>query len=717
MHVATESALPPQRYGGRILPLTSVNDDSALALTPLQASRLREGRNGCSASPDTGQQAAACSSECAAISRTPAGKRVVRNLFEFDTTMTVRTLAPRAPRAAPSLLCLAVLASSAATAFAQTQLTPIVVTGSREPQPLERVTADLVVIGAERIRASSADSVEDLLRREAGVQVSRNGGPGQSAGVFIRGAGSSNTVVLIDGVRIGSGTLGLVEFEALGLSQIERIEVLRGPGSSLYGADAVGGVIQIFTKRGEGEPRFTAKGAIGGYRSYEGGAAVSGATGGFDYAASVGREKSRGVSVLKPGDQFGNYNPDDDGYTRDTGQFKLGFTPAAGHRIGLNVVESRLNAQFDGSEYAPPTYTQDASPDFRNKLKTSVVSLEYRGVISPNWTTTSQLAHNDDDLKSGASTIDRFRTRRDQLTWQNALRLDASNQFVLAYEHLSEKVESTLYVTDEKRSNNAFVLGYTGDFGPQVLTVDVRRDQNSVYGGETTGRLGWRMEVAKGLRVRALAGTTFRAPSFNELFYPGYGVPSVTPERGRSVELGLNWRSGDSEASATVYQNRVRDLISYESNNAFCPADPAYAYGCARNIGRARLQGATLSGTHRIGALRIGGTIDFLDAKDLDTGNRLSRRAAHQEALSADYDLGAWRFGAALLAVGARPDGTATLGGYATLDLSARWRFAPQWQLEAKLLNATDRQYEPARDYQPLGRQAWIGVRFDSKGI
>jgi len=616
--------------------------------------------------------------------------------------------------------CFGVLAALAAVAppvLAQTQLTPIVVTGSREPQPLDRVTADLVVIDAARIRASSADSVEDLLRREAGVQVSRNGGPGQNANVFIRGAGSANTVVLIDGVRIGSGTLGLVEFEAIGLSQIDRIEVLRGPGSSLYGADAVGGVIQIFTKRGEGDPRFTANGAVGGKRSYEGDVGVSGAGGGFDYAAALGREKSRGVSALKPADQFGNYNPDDDGYVRDTARFKLGFAPATGHRIGLNVVESRLNAQYDASEFAPPTFAQDASPDFRNKLKTSVVSLDYRGVISPNWTTTAQVAHNDDDLKSGGNIIDRFRTRRDQVTWQNALKLDASNQFMLAWEHLSEKAESTAYVAEEKRSNNALVLGYTGEFGAHVLSADVRRDRNSVYGGETTGRLGWSMDLAKGLRVRALAGTTFRAPSFNELFYPGYGVPTLTPERGRSVELGLNWRAGDSEAAATVYQNRVRDLIAYEGNSAFCPADPSYSFGCARNVGRARLQGVTLSGAQRFGALRVSGTVDFLDAKDLDTGNRLSRRAAHQESLAADYDVGAWRLGGALLAVGARPEGTATLRRYTTLDLTARWRFAPQWQLEAKLLNASDRQYEPARDYQPIGRQAWLGLRFDSKGL
>ena len=643
--------------------------------------------------------------------------------------MISRCSAPRAPRAvrSPLLSCLglasmAALATLATPVSAQNRLNPVVVTGSREPEPLDRVTADVVVIDAERIRASTADSVEDLLRREAGVQVSRNGGPGQSAGVFIRGAGSSNTVVLVDGVRIGSATLGLVAFEAIGLAQIERIEVLRGPGSSLYGADAVGGVIQIFTKRGEGDTRFFANGAVGGYHSRETNVGASGAQGGLDYAASLGREGSHGVSALKPGDQFGNYNPDTDGFTRDIGQFKLGYSLAPGHRVGLNVVQSRLNSQYDGSEYLPPNYVQDASPDFRNKLHSGVVSLDYRGVINSAWTATAQLAHNDDDLKSGGNVIDRFRTRRDQFTTQAAWKAGADQQLVLAYEHLNEKADSTQYLGPVKRSNNAFVLGYTGQFGAQVLQADVRHDDNSVYGGNTTGRLGWSMEVVKDVRVRALAGTTFRAPSFNDLFYPGYGVSGypgfdVTPEHGRSMELGLNWRHASGEVGLTVYRNRVRDMIGYEVDNTLCPPTPAFQYGCARNIGHAQLQGATLSGSQTWGALRVSGTVDVLDAKDLDTGQRLVRRAAHQESLLADYDMGVWSFGAALLAVGARPDGTVTLAAYETLDLRARWRFAPQWQLEAKLLNATDRTIEPVRDYQSLGRQAWIGVRFDSQGL
>ncbi len=637
--------------------------------------------------------------------------------------MSFRCSAPCAPvafgRAAGGVL--AVLVSVTAPAYGQTSLSPVVVIGSREPEPIDRVTADVVVIAAERVRESSADSVEDLLRREAGVQVSRTGGPGQAASVFIRGAGASNTVVLIDGVRIGSATLGQVGFESIGLAQIDHIEVLRGPATSLYGADAVGGVVQIFTRRGQGAPAFTANAAIGGYGSKQGGVGVSGTGGHVDYAVAVARERSRGVSALKPGDTFGNFNPDEDGFTRDTGQFKLGFTPAAGHRVGVTAVLSRLNSQYDASESLPPNFNQDASPDFRNKLRSTVFSLDYRGLISSAWTTSAQLSHNEDDLHSGGTVVDRFRTRREQLTWQNALSLAVGQQLVLAYEHLNERADSAAFLSDEKRSNNAFIAGYTGQFGTQVLQADVRHDQSSVDGGQTTGRLGGSIEVAPGLRLRALAGTTFRAPSFNELYYPGFGVVDglyrIRPEQGRSIELGLNWRSGESEAAATIYQNRVRDLILYEGDASFCPPAIDYQYGCARNAGRARLQGATLSGAQRFGALRVSGTLDFLDAKDQDTGHRLSRRASHQESVGADYDFGAWRVGAALLAVGARPDGTVTLGGYATLDLSARWRFAPQWQLEAKLLNATGRQYEPVHDYQALGRQAWIALRYASAGL
>lgn len=623
-----------------------------------------------------------------------------------------------APRAPWVIACLgSILSAAAAAQTGQTALDPVVVTATRTPVPLTQVTADVVVIDRATIEASTADSVEDLLRREAGLQLSRTGGPGQSAGVMIRGANTSQTVVLVDGVRIGSATLGQPAFEALSLLEIDHIEVLRGPASSLYGADAIGGVVQIFTRRGSAESRFGASAAVGGYGSGTADAHLSGMLGAFDYAVSVGHEQSDGVSALLPTEPYGDYNPDRDGYSRESGQIRLGYTPAEGHHIGLNVIENHLNSQYDSAEYPPPDYTADASPDFRNHLSTHIASLDYRGRITPAWTTSVQLSHDEENLKSGGNDISHYVTRRDDATWQNTWTPFDGQQLIGAVEYMNERASADSYTAPVQRHNTGLVLGYAGTFGAQSVQADVRYDDNSVYGSTTTGRVGWSMALLPGLRVRALAGTTFRAPSFNDLYYPGYGVDTVRPEHGRSVELGLNWQSGDTSAAATIYQNRVRDLITYEPDRSFCPSDPSYDFGCARNVDHARLQGVTLTGAQRWGGFKLGATIDFLDAIDTTTGERLPRRADHQESVTADYTIGAWTFGAALLDVGARPDSGTTLSAYATIDLRATWRFAPHWQAEAKLLNAGDRDVQSALYYQSLGRQAWIGVRYEGRGL
>ncbi len=624
--------------------------------------------------------------------------------------------APRAPSTPRRLWLLACASLLSAGATAQTELAPVVVTATREAQPLSAINSDLIVIDARRIRDSSADSFEDLLRREAGVQLSRNGGPGQSASVLIRGSGAGSSVVLIDGVRVGSATLGQAALEALSLSQIERIEILRGPGSSLYGADAVGGVVQVFTRRGEAGTRVTAEVAVGGHGSLLAATSLSGASRQFDYSIGASHEHSDGVSTLRPGDQFGNFNPDRDGFRRNVVRAGAGWTPVAGHRIGVMLLESRNDAQYDASEFNPPSFAQDASGDFHSRLRSQVGALDYRGRVGERWTTMLKLARNDDESHAGATRINRYMTRRDQATWQNAIDLAVGQQLLVAAEVLDEQVEGTPFASSLSRHNRALVLGHTARFGSQVLQADVRHDESSVHGSVDTGRLGYSIQAGSGVRLRALAGTTFRAPTFNDLYFPGYGVASVTPERGRSLEVGLDWTGRSADASVTLFRNRMRDLIGYESDRRFCPIAPAYNFGCARNIERATLQGVHLSASQRLGALQLRAAVDLLDATNDRTGERLNRRAAHQERLAAEYRAGEdWSVAATLLHLGARPDGGATLARETTLDLRAQWRIARHWRIEAKLLNATDRDTEPVRDYQGLGRQGWIGVRYDAQ--
>jgi vitamin B12 transporter len=614
------------------------------------------------------------------------------------------------------LLVASLVASCAAANAADSALQTVVITATREPEALGRSSADVVVIDSSAIRDSGADSVEDLVRRLAGMQVVRNGGPGQSAGYLLRGASTNGTVVLVDGVRVGSATLGQAEFEALGLGQIDRVEVLRGPASSLYGADAVGGVVQIFTRRGAGPLRWSAGADVGGYRSSRADAGASGANGPWDVALSLGHEESRGVSAVVPNDAFGNFNPDRDGFRRESGTGQLGFTPAPGHRIGVHVFETHLHSRYDSSEFPPPTFVPDPTPDFRNALVTRVASVDYRGSPVPGWTTTVRGSRAVDDLTSGGNMRTRFVTRRDQATWQNAVGLAEGQQLLVALEHQVERASAEAF-GEQVRRNNAGVLGFSGSLGKLSLQADVRRDDNSAYGANTTGRVGASVEVLRGVKLRALAGSTFRAPTFNDLAYPGFGVKTIQPERGRSVEAGASWQGNDASVSATVYRNRVRDLIVFEPDRSFCPPDPLYDFGCAANVGRATLQGATFAATARWNGFDVRANVDLLDAVDADTGVRLPRRAAHQESIGVDYEQGAWRAGAAALFVGARPDTGVVLGGYGVVGVRVAWRPRPTWRIEARLDNAFDRRIEPARDYRGLGRQAWLGVRFDSAGL
>lgn len=616
------------------------------------------------------------------------------------------------------LLAGCVLLRLATSAWAQAEASPgstVQVIGTRAATALDRVVADVVVLDRERIRASSADSVEDLLRRAGGIQLSRNGGPGQSASILIRGSGASNTLVLVDGVRVGSATLGQTDLAAISLAQVERIEIMRGPGSSLYGADAIGGVVNIVTRRGEGAaPYLSANVAVGNDRSGEAYAALSGAQSVFDYALSISGETSKGVSALRPGDAFGQYNPDSDGFTRGGLQLNGGISWQKGQRIGASYSASRLRSQFDSAQFSPPGFLPDATPDFRNRLDTQLATLDYQGVLSPEWTNAVRLSYQSDQLQSGADFVSVYDTARRQVTAQATWSPTPQQQLVAAIDLLRESITSSDYQAPD-RDNTGLVLGYTGRFGMQKVQADLRWDHNSAYGNQTTGKLGWGMDVAQGWSVRAVAGTAFRAPTFNDLYFPDFGVATLQPERSRSIEGGLNYSALQTTLSATAYYNKVSDLIGYQADPDLCP--PGLAFGCAANTSRALLQGITIQGLQQLGKFQFTLTLDWLNAKDTDIRQPLPRRASNQQTLAVDWNDGPWQLGGTLLNVGSRPDAGVLLPAYQLLNLNARWRVERDWQLEARLLNALAKDYEPVHDYQGAGRQFWIGLRYDGRGL
>jgi vitamin B12 transporter len=617
--------------------------------------------------------------------------------------------------AQPAALTLALsIAAIGAPAFAQsvTRADTVVVTATRNAQPASEVLSDTLVISADDIANSGAGSITDLLARQRGIEVARNGGPGTTSSVFIRGANANQNVVLVDGVRIGSSTTGAAAWNAIPLSAIDHIEIVYGPLSTLYGADAIGGVVQIFTRKGSGAPRLSADVGFGSEntRSYD--AAVAGSTGGehdFHYALSAGKEKSDGFSATTPGNY--SFNPDDDGYDsrNAAGQFSLKLAP--GHEIGLTFLDSRTDAQYDNGA---------GSYDARNLQKLDTVSVYAKDRFLPNWTSLVQASRSDDKSGSDGGVEDynrsQINTRQTDFLWQNDIVIGRDLLQVLFEHRKEEVVSSSTPVMDGDRETNSVAASYTLKRGAQQAALSLRNDNSTQYGSRTTGSLAYGYHVTNALRASASFGTSFRAPTFNDLYYPGYGVASNRPEKGRNAEAGLYFDDGVTQLSATYYRNRVTDLLV---NTDVCPVEPdTHAYGCAYNVDKALLEGVTLSGARRFGDLGLHASVDLQDPRDETTDKLLVRRARQHGELALDYTIGPVKGGVEWQVSGKRYDDIANqtrLGGYGLLNLYATYQLAPEWSVLLRWNNATDKHYELAQYYGTAGAQGFIGLRYNVK--
>ncbi|NBU49676.1 MAG: TonB-dependent receptor [Betaproteobacteria bacterium] len=650
-----------------------------------------------------------------------------RSVFRVDPRSASR-------RAAAVLAALgATVTLPCAQAQAPEPLQSVVTVASRLPQTPDRLTADAVVITREQLALLPADNLADALQALAGVQVSRTGGPGQPTSVLIRGAAASNTLVLVDGVRMGSATLGQFDFSTIGLAGIERIEVLRGPGASVYGADAVGGVVLVTTRAarpytGRSGPnvdgsatvlnRFAATG--GSQSSSDVSASTQVAQGPWDAQLQWARQASAGVNAVRPGDRFGLYNPDADGYRRQTLLASGGWQLAPGHRVEASALQARLFSRYDSAEYAPPTYAPNPLLDFSTRTDTSASALRYEGRYGA-LTWRARLGRGVEDSTSGARQLDTYRTERNETGLQVAWALASGHDLLAAWDRLEEQVRTNNYSTPAARDNDALTLAYTGQFGAVQVQADGREDRNSVYGTHRTGRTGLRWALTRDTSVRVLAATTFRAPSFNELYFPLYGVPTLAPEQGRSLEAGLAQRMGRAQWQATVWRNHVDDLIGYSADPARCPRTPAYAFGCAANFGKAELKGYTLETQWPVQPGSAQPTwrlaYDGVDARD-GKGQALPRRARHQWRLQSQHTLAGWQLGTAWLWQSERREAGTVLREGTRLDLQALRKLGaamPGWSLRVSVLNALDRDIEPALDYRAPGRQFFAGLRWEGR--
>jgi len=585
----------------------------------------------------------------------------------------------------------------AQTAPAAETADTVIVTATRTAQTVDDSLASVSVITREDIDASGARDVIDLLRLQAGIDVARNGGPGTTTSVFLRGTNNNQTLVLIDGMRAASATTGSFAWSKLDLADVERIEIVRGPNASLYGSDAIGGVIQIFTRRNH---RAHVRARVGSYQSKEMEAGMGGGKN-MKYSLNVASRAAEGFSATNPASS--SYNSDNDGYRQRSASGDLRFELGRKANLALSGWYSDGYTEFDQGISNSTNATLDARLIHRTTAR---------------WQQTFRVGWATDDLDTESAYPSFIRTRRWTADWQHDITLGESAMLTLGLNairdharNINTSAGSTVF--DKSRDSNAAYGLLQTTLGRHDLQFSARVDDYDTFGTHTTGSAAWGLNATDALSLTASAGTGFRAPTLNELYHPGYsgfyaGNPALKPETSLNLELGLRYRfTYNRRLTLNAYRNSIDDLIAYQGTNSQ-----------AINVNRARIDGLELTYHWQQPRWALQATATLQKAIDSDTRQDLLRRARQKFSLAYQRQTASGgQYGIEWLFVGKRFDyGNVVLDPYHLLNLSARTPLDTGLWLEGRIENLLDTNYELASGYNTPGLSAYVGVKYDFGG-
>ena len=592
-----------------------------------------------------------------------------------------------------------VLVSHALSTQAQVpsfELQPVIVTGSVTPRTLGSEIAATSVLTRGDIERSGARDMVQVLNLLGTALVDQQGGSGTLASVRIRGGESRDTLVLVDGVPMTDVTSGQSLVQHIPADIIERVEVVRANLSALYGANATGGVIQVFTRRGA--KGFAPQASVGvGSRDTRfasaglgfGGEVVRG-------RVAAGVERTRGFSASNATAA----NPDDDGYERKHATVALDADMAHGHRIGLDLRYIDAQTLYDS------TFGSTADTHADDTVQTG---LALRGAhsLSAVWSLAWRAGHAED--KKTQTEVSAFGGVRSAHNRNQVVAVELGGMLSeglttqLAVERLEQSTTSESH-TSRERDTNVFRAGANYDAHWGSVQANIRHDDLSDRGSATTGLLGGRYKLSQALSVTGSVASSFTAPTFDFLYFFCCSNPDLRPEKARTADVGLQWQTASTLLRATLFGARYNDKI--QNDATFTP----------QNIGRASNKGLELSARHATGPWILLAEAVFQDPKDKDSGTRLLRRAREQFALRADWQQAAWQVGAGLRYVGDRLDvGSRTLPSYTVVDASASWSMTPQWRLSARIDNLFDREYQPTAGYNNRPRGVFVSASWTPK--
>ncbi len=595
------------------------------------------------------------------------------------------------------LIFLPLLAPAAQAASEPTsRLGAVIVTATRTEQPIDQTLSQSVVISREDIERAGTLTLAEILQRFAGLEIRSNGGAGQPASVFMRGANSNHTLVLVDGLRVNSATAGATALEHIPIENIERIEVVRGGLSGLYGADALGGVIQVFTRK-DAKPRLDASFGTGAPSATRLAVGIASTEKSTALVFDAGINDTRGASATNPRVPFGLYNPDRDPYRQSFASIRIAQTLWQGETVTLSAWQSRGEANYDsGPGKAKNTQT----------LKGAQLISE--NTLGPNWNSRLSVGRTEDDSFADEPFGGRFATRHEQASWLNTFKTPYGHMNAGA-EFRREKVEATVAYTTATRETASVFAGYLERLYGGQFEFSVRRDEVDGKERKNTGSFAYGYDLTPTLRAHVRGARAFRMPSYNDLYYPGFSNPDLKAEDADQREAGLRGSFSGWNVGAVRFSNQIRGLIAVVYN----AATDSFSL---TNIGRADIRGWEYDVAGRTMGVHVRASLTHQKPLDRDTGKQLRSRARLFGSVDLTTTRGAWSYGVNIAGAGHRfdsrtEDAATRMGGYVLLSANAGYQVDKRWKLEVTGNNLTNKRYDLAQGYETPRRSVFVNAR------
>lgn len=590
------------------------------------------------------------------------------------------------------------LLSSPVQAQDATAVEPVVVTATRTAQIADEAVAPVDVITRDQIENSGATTLTDVLRGRAGVDVSQNGAFGKSSSVNIRGLGSGKVLYLVNGRRIAdpSSTDGAPSIQHIPTSQIERIEVVRGPRSTLYGSEALGGVVNIITRE-PGDAAFAASVGAGSYSSRTASAGVSGQGDNLSYNLSVNAYETDGYDVRD--DDF----DDRDGYENQSVSGRMSYAATDRMEVSLDLLVDQGTTEYDNCSDATTFVGPFGDCETEFTQHTVGVGADYQ--VAANWDTRLHVSRSREERRNFYE--DTFNNEFDGSTttasWQNDFQLGSNQLATVGIEDTTDAVDRPDDFAEDERGRSAVFGQWQFALGGHDFVLGARGIDDEQFGDHETGTVDYGVELAEGLRFLASAGTAFKAPTLFQLYSPQYGNEDLEPEKSASVEFGLEGQAMWGDWSMRAFRTEVRDLIEF--------VDFTTGYD---NVGEVEINGIEVGAGARIGEWDTDVSYSWSEPINKETGAVLANRAERTFRASLDRDLGAWNAGGSIVAQSARSGGefSEPVSGYGILNLHAGYQVARNWRVRGTLENAFDHDYQTNDGYFAAGRTAFIHLDY-----